>query len=356
MFEVTAVSLSSWLSPFTYLWLSVILYVSIRQYYFSPISNIPGPRLGGVGTFFQVWHVFKGRINHTLFRLHQKHGPFVRISYNEVSVCHPDALQILAAPIWKAPFYNPMAVPNSSYNNLMSERDPKKYGPMRSDVASAFTMTSVIKIEPTIDKLIQLFELRLNDTCKQEHPIDLGSWLHFLTYDILGEILFSSQFGFVNEGRDVGRSIKNNFYLSTYITSIVYMQWLHSILLGNPILRWLDFQPNEHTFNTAIKGIATRKAHTEARVDMMEHWLNQHKKKPDKFTAKDLSAYVTMTLGAGGGTMGSLLEAFFYFLLKEDPKYMRRLQHEVDNAQLSPVISFAEAQQLPYLQFAVSKQ
>ena len=354
MADVSNISSTSGLCLVVYPSLLILLFVLIRQRYFSPISSIPGPFLGTVGTFFQVWEILQGRINHTLNRLHREHGPFVRISYNEVSVCHPDAIKILAAPVWKAPFYKPMAVPNSSYNNLMSERNPQKYGPMRTNVASAFTLTNVIKNEPVIDEVITLFERRLDDFSQHRESLELGTWLHFLTYDILGEILFSNRFGFLDEGRDVGRSIGNNFYLSLYVSFAVYMQWLHSILLGNPILRWLDFQPHEHTFNTAVNSIKKRMADTMPRVDMMEHWLVQHKKKPDRFTAIDLSAAVTMTLGAGGGTMGSLLDAFFYFLLKANPDYLRRLKEEIDNAELSPVVSFAEAQQLPYLQCVVS--
>lgn len=65
---------------------------------------------------------------------------------------------------------------------------------------------------------------------------------------------------------------------------------------------------------------------------MMEQWLIRHEEKPDHLTATDLSATVTITLDAEGGTMGSLLDAFFYFLLKANPDYLRRLREEIDNA------------------------
>ena len=47
---------------------------------------------------------------------------------------------------------------------------------------------------------------------------------------------------------------------------MAYIQWLHAIRLGNPILRWLDFQPNEHSVNTFMKNIAARKENPEARA------------------------------------------------------------------------------------------
>lgn len=332
----------------------IILSVCIRQRYFSPISSIPGPQTGTVGTFFQVWHVFKGQLDDTLSKLHRKHGAFVRISYNEVSVCHPDALQILAAPIWKGSFYSPMAIPNGSYNNLMSERDPKKHSVMRSSVAPAYSLSNVLKNEPIIDEVIELMEQRLVDMSQQNQQINLGQWLHFLTYDLLGEFMFSSRFGFLDQGRDVGGSIHNSFYFSLYVTSMTYMQWLHSLLVGNPLLRWIDFQPTEHTFTTAVNCIAARKAHTEARVDMMEHWKVQHEKRPEKFSDKDMHSAIIATIAAGAGTVASVLEAFFYFLLKEDTKYLRHLQEEIDRENASTIVSYSEAQQLPYLQAVVS--
>lgn len=62
----------------------------------------------------------------------------MRVSYNEVSIDHPEALQMLAAPLWKSNWYKLFAVPNSTDNSLMSECDPKRYAIMRSNLASGF--------------------------------------------------------------------------------------------------------------------------------------------------------------------------------------------------------------------------
>lgn len=333
--------------------LTTFICIFFKHKYFSSVSGTPGPFLGTVGTFLQVREVFKGRINYTLLRLHQRYGPLVRISYNEVSINHPDALRVLSAPLRKGDFYRPMAVPNSNYKNLMSEQDPKKYAAMRSNVTSAYSLSNVIRNEPEMDQVIALLTKRLEALSTLNEPVDLSEWLNFTTHDLLGEILFSRRFGFLDQGRDVGDAIKNNFFLSVYVTSILYMQWLHSILLGNAVLRWLDFQPNEHTYNTAVTSVAARKAHTSPRADMMQLWLDQRQKHPERFSEREMFSNVIATLGAGAGTVGSALEAFFYYLLKEDPVYLQRLRREIDSAQLSDVVTYAEAQQLPYLQAVV---
>lgn len=75
-------------------------------------------------------------------------------------------------------------------------------------------------------------------------------------------------------------------------------------------------------------------------------------------TEHDVLCAAISNLGAGGETVGSVLQAFFYYLLKEDPVHLSRVRDEIDTAEsaglLSPVVSNAEALKLPYLQACVS--
>lgn len=281
-------------------------------------------------------------------------GPCVRISYNEVSVNHPEALRILAAQIRKGDYYKLLAVPNISYNNLMSELDPERHAAMRSNVAPAYSLSNMLKSESFIDRSVTLLERRLDESLEKGRPFELGRWLHFFTWDMVGEIHFSSPFGFLHQGRDVGNTMKNGFKLAFYITTMGYMQWLHSFLFGNPILRWLDFQPNEQALSTSVSAIEKRKKNPEARADMMQHWMDQHAKYPDRMTEKNITCAVLVAVGAGGDTVGSVLQAIFYLLLKEDPSHLEHLRQEIDASGTdSPVVSYAEAQKMPYLQAVV---
>lgn len=85
--------------------------------------------------------------------------------------------------------------------------------------------------------------------------------------------------------------------------------------------------------------------------------MGQQVRYPDRMTEKDVLCGAISNLGAGGDTVGSVPQAFFYYLLKEDPVHLRGLREEVDTAQaaglLSPVVSNAEALKLPYLQACV---
>lgn len=87
----------------------LVLVVLYRRF-FSPLSDIPGPFLASI---CRLWHanaIRSGKQNVKLARLHEKHGDFVRISHNEVSISHPDGVKkVLSATInkvWETSWYN----------------------------------------------------------------------------------------------------------------------------------------------------------------------------------------------------------------------------------------------------------
>ena len=238
----------------------------------------------------------------------------------------------------------------------MSERDYKRNVAMRANVAPAYSLSNVIRNEPYIDRTVTLMEQRLDEVSKDGKSVELGKWIHFLTWDILGEITFSKRFGFLDEAKDVGNSIANTFALAFYVTTAGYIQWLHVLLLGNPLFRWLDVQPAEHTWRTSVAALNERKRSMEARTDMVEQWMNVQAKHPERMSEKDIMCAVAANVGAGGDTVAIGLQAFFYFLLKH-PTYLARLRKEIDasnsRGELSPIVTLAQAQNLPYLQACV---
>lgn len=69
----------------------LVLLVTILAYrrYLSPLSVIPGTFWASVTRLWYVKIIIDGDQNVQLSRLHRKHGHFVRLAPNEVSVTHP---------------------------------------------------------------------------------------------------------------------------------------------------------------------------------------------------------------------------------------------------------------------------
>lgn len=78
--------------------------VVLRRRYFSSVSDVPGPFLASFSRLWQIITLIKGDSINEFCNLHRKHGAFIRVAPNEVSVSHPEApRKLLLAALPKVP-------------------------------------------------------------------------------------------------------------------------------------------------------------------------------------------------------------------------------------------------------------
>ncbi|KAL4816232.1 cytochrome P450 [Aspergillus spinulosporus] len=314
-----------------------LLSVLLLRRYHSPLSNIPGPFLASCTRLWHIIRIFVGDINIRSIREHERHGPFVRIAHDEVSVCHPDAIRtLLLNPIPKAPWYRVLALPDRRFQTPMSTTDSKRRVELAKNVASAYTLSNVIKSEKYMNETISLMLDRFDQFSDKQQPVEFDHWFNYLAFDIVGEVVFSQRFGFIEGGKDIDGSIANLRSLNAYITAAGYFQWLHDLTLGNPLLSKLNLLPNNHVFDTATAA------------------LRRH-----RMTITHLQAVATGTVGAGADTVSAALQSFVYHMLRK-PQCLEKLRAEiaVERAQgrcNDPIVSFAHAQNMAYLQACIKE-
>ncbi|KAK7917833.1 cytochrome P450 [Apiospora marii] len=318
---------------------TLLLVLGTWRRYWSPISHIPGHL---AASFTRLWHmhrILKGDQNTELIRLHEKHGHFVRISYDEVSVSHPDAIKkALLAPLEKAPWYKALAIPDYRFQSAMSITEPKQKMERSKRLAPGYALSNVIKSETAIDETVSMF-------------LD---WLN-----VVGEVTFSRKFGFLEQGIDVGNSIKNSMSLNAYITVAAYLRWLHVALLANPLVTWLAILPMGHLFNTTRRAVDERQQSADARWDILASWLQQMRQYPDHMDMNIIHTQATSLVGAGSGTVSSALQSFVYHMIRH-PTAWNRVRGEIDAASRAGrcqdrVISFKDAKELPFLQACIKE-
>jgi cytochrome P450 len=256
----------------------------------------------------------------------------------------------------QGPWYSIFSLPDYHYVNQMSELDPRRHIEKNRNVASGYALSNIIKSESHVDSLLKLFTERLNNCTTSGQPMDFSTWFTFYSFDVVGEVTFSKSFGFLETGTDIRDAIANTRALALYIAVMGHYTWFHNLTLGNPLLSRLGIQPSSHIFDTCLAAIATRKENTATRDDMMQKWLDNRAKYPDRMAESEIFAAAVSNLGAGADTVSATLQSLFYFLLRS-PKHMQRLRDELDAAQdsgqLSPIVQYNEAQKLPFLQACV---
>ncbi|KAF3387658.1 Cytochrome P450 monooxygenase mpaDE [Penicillium rolfsii] len=334
------------------------------------LSGIPGPALAKWTRLWKLRSVWKGDHHRTEIKLHRQYGPLVRIGPRHVSIADPLAIPAiygLNKGFTKTGFYPIQCI---SWNkkpqmNLFSTRDEQFHRNQKRPVANAYSMTSLLEVEPAVDSCTEVLISRLQDFAAKGQPVDLGTWLHYYAFDVVGEFTFAKKFGFLEEGRDVDDMMSGIEGILAYASLCGQVPEMHKLLLGNPLMPIL--MPSMESWNQVLqftlKQLNSRtslsrdrelnKGDLENGKDMLSRWMSIHHSDPQKMSTRDVIVHLSTNVFAGSDTTAIALRAIIYFLLR-NPKTMDKVVREIDEADglghLSSPISYRETTtHLPYL-------
>jgi cytochrome P450 len=108
-----------------------------------------------------------------------------------------------------------------------------------------------------------------------------------------------------------------------------------------------------------MKALDDRINNPDSRYDALAHWMQAMEKHPGTVNKRDLQANVMSAVAGGNDTVSCALQAFVYFMNRH-PDAWSRARDEMDEARgkgrcQDPVVSFADAQQLPFLQACIKE-
>lgn len=253
--------------------------------------------------------------------------------------------------------YKMSTFPDWRYENPMSITDPKRKVELSKQFASGYTLTNALKAEQAIDGLISQLLDHMDAFARSGKPANLDRYLTFLTFDLLGETLFSKPFGYLAAGRDIGHSIATNAKLIGVHAVVSHFRWLQIVAL-NPLATKL--LPWGHLFNTAFAALTERRANPDARFDVVAHWLRTATRHPDRLTDRNIEANATANVGAGSDTVSCALQTFVYYMA-QNPALWARARAEIregtgeTTAAPSRVLAYEDVAKLPFFQACVKE-
>jgi cytochrome P450 len=119
-------------------------------------------------------------------------------------------------------------------SSMFSTRVPAEHKILKSTVANKFSMTSLRDLEPLMDECSVIFLKRMREL--SDPPIDLGKWLQWYAFDVIGAITFQQRFGLMEERKDVRDMIAGIEFGLWYGSIVGQIPELHPWLLGSPLL------------------------------------------------------------------------------------------------------------------------
>lgn len=133
---------------------------------------------------------------------------------------------------------------------VFNTTDEKLLKQIKSPIAHIFSLTSTASFEGLVDDVLKCLLEKFDRRFAANGEIfDLGQWLQFFAFDVMGTMTFSKRYGFLDNGRDVGGtlgSIVNFMRAAAPVKYFLYCLHLvsgyHSQLTGlsddtNPLAR-----------------------------------------------------------------------------------------------------------------------
>ncbi|KAL2273789.1 hypothetical protein FJTKL_04106 [Diaporthe vaccinii] len=328
------------------------------QLFFSPLSRIPGPFWAKVSEIRLLLGALGDDANRDFVSLHKKYGKVVRIGPKTLSVTDPAAFR----EIYKA---GNRYIKSESVGilkagrpfDLPGERDERIHAEQRKLVARAYSMESMIHLEPRVDETLTTLLQKFDEL--QGQTIDLAQWLQLFAFDIIGAISFSRPYGYVEAGDDNGifALLKATFKSLAWLTRALWFFRLHQRLkpFFGGFISLAASNRNGYFHQFAWKEINARKARGGDDRDMLGKLLTVQQAKP-QMNDTNIAFMMTANVTAGSDTTSFGLSAIFYYLLNNPDKY-RVLVEELEKmrakGELSTIVTAQQAESCAYLQAVI---
>ncbi|KAI9710774.1 MAG: hypothetical protein M1828_002116 [Chrysothrix sp. TS-e1954] len=389
------IAYAHWLVPFA------VLAWFLRNKYGYGIKKYPGPVVAAWTDWYKLYWGFQRTVEKEHQRLHKVHGDVVRIGPRTLSFADPQAIKDiygLGKGFYKSDYYT---VPQSTaagqrVPTLFSSTDEDFHSKFKRCVNNAFAMSTLVSFEPLVDSTSKVFlEKTQQRFCDTGEACDLGEWLQYYAFDVIGEISWSKRLGFVETGGDVENIIANIDDFHKYSSAVGQMPVLDWAFFDkNPIKMFLArhglWNSGSAVANFALDRMRERKplaagegiektSPAEADVtdpekqdstgpkrgvDFLSRFRKAQQEHPEFMTdARVLAASVSLIV-AGSDSTGVSLTAIFYFLMR-NPDCYDKLMAELDaidrgeEGQSTPgrpdIVSWADAQKLSYLDAVIQE-
>lgn len=247
--------------------------------------------------------------------------------------------------------------------SFFAATEPKVHRHLRSRVSKAYSMSSILSMEPFIQEVASELWGRFREFSKSSDPLPLHLWGNYFAFDVVGQLALGGKIGFVEHGQDISgiiKSIHDGFYLMANMGNVpLQMFWFNNSIAQwmvqnfggkrmnsfNVFLQWLEKRVTERMIN----GLGNK------RKDMLQHFIDAKDMSGQPVKKGDVMIEGVNILGAGADTTSIGILAVMGAILTH-PEAKKKLQNELDQAYkdlglegTNKEIDFKDAEKLPYL-------
>ncbi|KAF2856837.1 cytochrome P450, partial [Plenodomus tracheiphilus IPT5] len=306
------------------------LFQLTRVLYLSPLRRYPGPIFARYTPFWLATQCRNTRRSAAVMEQHNRHGDFVRIGPNHISINTPEAVAEIyghKSGCVKSDFYDVFLQVTPVVFNVT---DPASHQRKRKYMNPAFSARALADFESSMDEEVLGWKQRLIEMAKnKEHKIDFAVWTNYLAFDVIGRFAFGSSFGFVENSND------HYNLISTINTRGEVLNALGS--LPAYIRPWMKYNYFDPFWSAGLRATANlgaigkrayqkRKNDAEPQKDLLSYLFKAEDINEQEIIAESISFIV-----GGSDTTSSTITNVIDFVSR-DAKLQQKLQKELDEA------------------------
>ncbi|OTB00292.1 hypothetical protein M426DRAFT_267883 [Hypoxylon sp. CI-4A] len=334
----------------------------VYRLFLHPLAGFPGPKLAAATLWYEFYYdgIKPGRYTFKIGELHEKYGPIVRISPEELHCNDPGFIDTLYAGGStrrdKYEFFTKQfGVHGAVHHNLHRLR--------RTALNRFFSKASVSKLEPMIlDKVEKLCQ-QLGTHIGDENPVRLEMAFSCFSTDVVAAYSFSKSYGFLEDASfehnyrlPMAGGLRLTVYFKHFPFIIPFMKSLPDLWVAASMPRMSAYFQYQRSFRDQIAELKIQKEsgkslalgdydHPSIFNELLESDLPEQEKTTDRLWQECQNI-----IGAGTETSAWTLSILVFYVLSDRTVY-DKLMAELETAIPDPMSrpSWNELEKLPYL-------
>ncbi|CZR59395.1 uncharacterized protein PAC_09287 [Phialocephala subalpina] len=358
-------------SKATLLLLSFVIYVPLRLIYnvvynlfLHPLANVPGPRLAAATYLYQTYHSLVGgsRYYVQVGKMHEKYGPIVRITPDEVSLSDPsnyDLIYFVGSKYPKSTFYSSFSAGYSTFATQPHDLHRIR----RSALNPFFSRKNVLALESVVQDKAQKLCSLAKKKFKEGKELDLNHAFRAVSIDVITDYAFADCYDLLGR-EDLGKTFFE-MVQKRGPAAWMFVQWpgLQALAMGLP--KWVASalsQPIAHT----LKLVEHCRAQCQSVKDAMDSGKVSDSSQPSIFqellspegkdedyvvpTVDQLKDEAHSILAAAADTTGNAMTVAAYHTVS-NPEIFEMLRRELKEnfPDSEQELGFVELERLSYL-------
>ncbi|KAL8387041.1 hypothetical protein RB595_010201 [Gaeumannomyces hyphopodioides] len=320
----------------------------LRMRVFHPLRRYPGPWLNSVSEIPAAWALLQGRQPKAYKELHDKYGPIVRMSPNELSFTDVEAWNDIygfhkSTPNFeKSPIFIGAVSPLDGQTGV-SLANNADHTRQRRALAAPFTNRALLQQESILQLHVDKLMAALTARARRGEAVNLAEWFTYTTFDIIGDVCFAEPFGCLDAGQsnEWARAIINIFKAATWDQAIRRVAGvgtlLHRLLVRLVVPAEAAQWRRAHFENSrekTLRRLADDDAGQREHPDLIKHILDSADSRA-ALSPTEIVLNMVLFISAGSETTANTMTGWAYFMLR-NPAALARAAGEVRAAFAGP--------------------